>query len=93
MRFVLHALDRPDSLALRLETRPRHLEYMAGFDTLVAGPMLDPDGKPCGSCIIVEVADQAAAEAFAAGDPYQLAGLFESVSLHPFHTVTWPVGS
>jgi uncharacterized protein len=90
MRFVIHAIDRPNSLALRLETRPRHLEYMAAFDTLVAGPLLDDDGNPCGSCIIVELADRAAAERFVADDPYRGADLFQSVSVHEFRTVKWP---
>lgn len=90
MRFVIHAIDHPNSLALRMETRPRHLEYMAPFDTPVAGPLLDDDDNPCGTCIIVELADRAAADAFIAGDPYTQAGLFQSVRVHPFRTVTWP---
>ena len=90
MRFVIHAIDHPDSLALRMATRPRHLDYMAAFDTPVAGPLLDGDGNPCGTCIVVELADRAAADAFVAGDPYQQADLFQSVSVHPFRTVAWP---
>ena len=41
--------------------------------------MLDDDGAMCGSLIVVQTENRAAAEAFAAGDPYALAGLFESV--------------
>jgi hypothetical protein len=34
-----------------------------------------------GSMLIIEVADRAAAEAFAASDPYAVAGLFERVEI------------
>jgi uncharacterized protein YciI len=49
--------------------------------------VLDPEGKPCGSLLVVDVADRRAAETFAAGDPYAQAGLFESVVIRPFRTV------
>ena len=35
----------------------------------------------CGSLVILDVADMAAAEAWAAGDPYAKAGLFSDVEL------------
>ena len=40
-----------------------------------------------GSLLILDLADQAAADAFAAGDPYARAGLFESVTIHPWRKV------
>jgi uncharacterized protein YciI len=89
MLFAISCTDKPASLALRMETRPAHLEYLkqhaASF--VLVGPVLDPEGKPCGSLLVVDVADRAAAEAFAAGDPYAKAGLFESVAIRPFRTV------
>lgn len=90
MLFCIHCQDKPDSLELRMSTRPSHLEYMADFETKVAGPLLDTDGNPCGSVIFIEADDLAGAEAFAANDPYNKAGLFESVSVRAFHTVIWP---
>jgi uncharacterized protein YciI len=41
----------------------------------------------CGSVIILDVADLAAAEAFAAGDPYAKAGLFASVTIDRWNKV------
>lgn len=35
----------------------------------------------CGSLVILDCADRAAAEAWVAGDPYGIAGLFESVTV------------
>ncbi len=90
MLFVLHAIDKPDSLDLRKATRDEHLAFMADYDTPVGGPLLDADGNMCGSMIVLDVPDRAAAEAFVAGDPYGKAGLFESVSLNEFMKVAWP---
>ena len=61
----------------------------AGYASRVVqgGPMLDRDGRPCGSLLLVEVEDLAAAEGFAASDPYAKAGLFESTVIRGFRTV------
>ena len=81
MHFVIHAIDRTDAGSLRVRTRPAHLDYLGGFDVTFGGPMLDDDGAMCGSLIVVQAEDRAAAEAFAAGDPYALAGMFETVTI------------
>jgi hypothetical protein len=89
MLFAIACTDKPASLELRLATRPAHLEHLkaeAGR-ILLGGPVLDPAGNPCGSMLVVEAADRAEAEAFAAADPYAKAGLFESVVIRPFRAV------
>lgn len=91
MRFLIHCQDRPHSLELRQATRPRHLEYMSQFDVLIGGALLDEDANPCGSALMVDLPDLAAAEEFVAGDPYNQAGLFETVLIRAFNTVVWPV--
>lgn len=72
-----------------MANRPAHREYLAQHaDRLkLAGPFLDDQGRMCGSLLIVEAADQADAEAFAAGDPYRKAGLFASAVVSPFQAV------
>ncbi len=89
MLFALICTDKPDSLALRMDTRPRHLAYLEGrqSDLVHAGALLDGDGRPVGSLLVIDVADRAAAEALAAGDPYAQAGLFEAVVIRPFRAV------
>jgi uncharacterized protein YciI len=52
-----------------------------------AGPLLDDAGEMIGSLVILDVADMAAAQAWAANDPYAKAGLFESVDLIPWKKV------
>ncbi len=90
MLFAIHALDKADSLDLRKATRPAHLAFLADYTIPVGGPLLDADGQMCGSFLILDVPDRAAAEAFIAGDPYGVAGLFQSVELHEFMKVSWP---
>ena len=84
--FVLSCIDKPNSLALRMATREAHFAYGRSTPGLVrlGGPFLDAKGDMAGSLIILEVADLAAAEAFAAGDPYGKAGLFERVDIRPW---------
>ncbi len=81
MHFVIHAFDRPDAGDLRVRTRPDHLEYLEDFEVAFGGPMLTDDGEMCGSLIVLDVEDRAAAEAFAAADPYAKAGLFGQVTI------------
>ena len=87
--FAIHCIDKPDSLELRMATRPVHLAYIATAvdDILVAGPLLDGDGQPMGSLLIIDFPDRKAAVAFAAGDPYALAGLFASVAVTAWRKV------
>ncbi len=89
MLFVLICTDKPGSLDLRLATRANHLAYLTTYETRIvhAGPMLDIDDRPCGSLLIVDVADRAAAAGFAEADPYTKAGLFESVIIRPYRQV------
>lgn len=89
MLFTLLCTDKPGSLDLRMATRPTHLAYLQSCKAMLiqAGPMLDLEGKPCGSVFILEAESRAAAEAFAAGDPYARAGLFESSVVRGFRSV------
>ena len=88
MLYVLICEDKPDSEALRKSVRNDHLAYIGGFDVRFAGPMLAADESGMiGSVIVIEADNRAQAEAFAAGDPYGAAGLFETVTIRPFRQV------
>jgi uncharacterized protein YciI len=89
MLFALICTDKPASLDLRLATRGQHLAYLETYRERLAqaGPLLDHDGRPCGSLLIVDVADRAEAAGFAEADPYARAGLFESVVIRPYRQV------
>lgn len=82
MKIVLIARDKPDHLDLRKANRDAHLAYIAETGCVdAAGPLLDGDGAMCGSLIVLDLADMAQAENWAASDPYAKAGLFASVEL------------
>ena len=89
MLYAITCTDKPGGLELRMATRPAHLEHLKAHERelVLVGPVLDAAGQPCGSLLVVEAADRAAAETFAAADPYARAGLFESVVIRPFRTV------
>ena len=89
MLYVIHCFDKKDSLQIRMDNRPAHVEYLKSFgDKLhAAGPTLDAEENMNGSVVILDLDCQADAEAFAANDPYAKAGLFASVSIQPWKKV------
>ena len=87
MHFVIHALDRPDAGDLRLSIREHHVDYLAGFNVVFGGPLLDDEGEMCGSLIVVDMPDRTAVDALVAGDPYVKAGLFGQVTIRGLRPV------
>ncbi|HEY0834719.1 MAG TPA: YciI family protein [Azospirillum sp.] len=90
MIFMFHCKDKPGSADVRASSRAAHLEFLdARKDSVfAAGPLLNDDGTGMvGSLLLVDFADRAEAEAFAAADPYAKAGLFESVEIRPWRRV------
>ena len=83
MPMLIRCTDKPNSLQVRQDNRPVHLEYLdANKDKLMAGgAVLDDAGVPYGSVLIVDTDDKAEAEAFAANDPFAKAGLFATVEV------------
>ncbi|MDR3533767.1 MAG: YciI family protein [Rhodopila sp.] len=89
MLFAVIRHDKPNSLDLRLSERPKHLEYLKTVldKIMYGGALLDDDGKQVGSVLMIDVADKAAAEAFADADPFVDAGLFASTAIRGFRPV------
>ena len=82
MLVALIARDKAGALEIRKANREAHLAYAAESGLVSqAGPFLDDEGNMCGSLLIPDVEDMAAAQGFADNDPYAKAGLFESVTL------------
>lgn len=81
MLIALIARDKAGALQIRKDTREAHLSYLQSTGVVSqAGPLI-VDGDMAGSLVILDVADMAAAEDWAANDPYAKAGLFDSVEL------------
>ncbi len=87
MLIALIARDKAGALQTRLDNRTAHLAYIEETGVVAqAGPLLDGDAM-IGSLVILDVENLAAAEAWAANDPYALADLFDSVELIPWKKV------
>ena len=89
MLFTVIRHDKPNSVGLRQSERPKHLIYLERVTPCITsgGALLDDKGQQIGSILIIDVADHAAAEEFAATDPYVEAGLFASSYIFPFRPV------
>ena len=82
MLVALIAKDKPGALQTRKDNREAHLAYIEETGVVAqTGPLLDDAGEMAGSLVILDVADMDAARAWADGDPYAKAGLFDSVEL------------
>jgi len=85
MLFVVTAIDKENSLSLRLATRDAHFAYARETGVIkLGGPFLDAKGDMAGSLIVFEAADLDAAKAWHAGDPYVKAGLFSHSEVRPW---------
>ncbi len=97
MLYLIKGDDVPDSLPLRLPARPAHLARLQALQAagrlVLAGPcpaIDSPDPGPAGftgSLIVAEFPDLAAAQAWAAADPYVSAGVYAQVTVQPFKQV------
>ena len=97
MLYAIIAEDLPGSLTKRLATRNAHLERLRLLQSdgrlVLAGPhpLIDsPDPGPAGfsgSLIVAEFASLDDAVAWAAEDPYALAGIYQKVTVKPFKKV------
>jgi uncharacterized protein YciI len=87
MRFVVHCLDKPGALPLRLANYEAHKSYLAAGNvaTVVSGPLLADDGETMiGSVFIFEAATKEDVVTFNSGDPFAKVGVWGTVNIHPF---------
>ena len=91
MLYVIIGEDHPGTLDQRLAARPAHVERLQALQADGPCPAIDsPDPGPAGfsgSVIVAEFASLAAAESWAAADPYVAAGVYAKVTVKPFRKV------
>ncbi|CAI8360704.1 MAG: Uncharacterised protein [Porticoccaceae bacterium UBA1117] len=97
MWYSIVSEDIENSLALRSQARPQHLDRLNILKEqgrlLVAGPQpaidnVDPGAAGfTGSLIIAEFNSLEDAQHWAEADPYVAAGVYQSVSVKPFKKV------
>jgi len=94
MLYAIQGFDNDNSLELRKQTRPAHIERLNALKAqgrlILAGPhpAIDssdpgPEGFT-GSLIVAEFNDLAEAQEWANQDPYVNAGVYQKVSVKPF---------
>ena len=94
MLFLTICKDKADSLNLRLESRPAHLEYLnnLGGKVKLGGALLGPDRQtPGGSMLIYEAENEDEVRKLVANDPFSKVGLFETVTVTPWRQGVGPV--
>ncbi|GAB5380958.1 MAG: YciI family protein [Aliiglaciecola sp.] len=97
MLYIIYSQDVENSLPLRKQARPAHLERVEVLKQqgrlVIAGPCpaIDSDDPGeagfTGSLIIAEFDSLDAAKAWADSDPYVSAGVYQSVSVKPYKQV------
>lgn len=88
MRVALICIDKPGHIEVRKANREAHLAHIRDTGVVeMAGPFLSEAGEMCGSLVVLEVPDLAVAQAWAASDPYAMAGLFQSVEIREWKKV------
>ena len=93
MLFHIQMIDRPGGAALRAATSEAHLAFVGQHveSMYAGGPLVSDDGeRTIGSLVVMDFEDRAAAEAFIAEEPYNKAGLFESVMIRAYRPVVPP---
>jgi uncharacterized protein YciI len=94
MLYMILGHDVPNSLPMRKESRPAHVERLkllqAQGRLILAGPRpaidaIDPGAAGfVGSLVVAEFADLASARAWADEDPYVKAGVYSHIDVQPF---------
>ena len=90
MLFIIHAVDRTDALATRLEHYDAHKAFLSdtsrfGVKIVMSGPLVADDGETMiGSFFLVEAPGRTKVEAFHHSDPFLAAGIWKNVTITGF---------
>lgn len=94
MLYMIYAQDNANSLPLRLQHRPAHLERLQQLQAegrlVLAGPLpaidnIDPgEAGFSGSLIVAEFESLQAATEWADNDPFKHAGVYGKIVVNPF---------
>lgn len=89
--FAIQTADKPGMAEARAAVRDTHLAYLKQHEAVVVlgGVTYGADGEKDGSVWIVNLPNRDAAEAFAAGEPFVKAGLFQWVRVRQMNKGQW----
>ena len=90
MLFVIHALDKPGALNIRLAPYDAHKAFLAdpsafGVRIVMSGPLTADDGTTMiGSLFVVETPHRTTVERTNRADPFHDAGIWDRVTITGF---------
>ena len=90
MPFAVICLDRPGTSELRAKVRLPHLEYINPHRSTmqIGGALLDDAGEErIGMMFAIDLPSREAVDAFMRDEPYNKAGVFESVVIRRINVV------
>ena len=89
MQYLVKAYDGEGMLEKRMEVRPRHLEGMKalGRQIVVAGGLLDEEGKMKGSALVMEFPDRGALDEYLKSEPYVTEGVWQKIEVERLNVV------
>lgn len=89
MQFMITAYDGENMLEKRMAVRPRHLEGMARLSAHIvcAGGLLDEEGSPKGSVLVMEFEDRDELQSYIDNEPYVLEQVWEEIIVEPMNVV------
>ena len=89
MQFIVTAYDGENMLEKRMAVRPRHLEGMAklGKHIVCAGGLLDDEGKPKGSVLVLDFEDRADLDEYLRNEPYVTEQVWEQIEVGALNVV------
>ena len=89
MQFIITAHDGENMLEKRMAVRPRHLEGMEklGEHIVLAGGLLDDEGKMKGSVLVLDLEDRAALDDYLKNEPYVVEHVWEKIETDTVNVV------
>ncbi len=87
MLFVIHGIDKPNS-PLREKLIEAHRAYLAAspLKIVASGPLVDDQNKQMtGSVVIVECDSRDDVDELMTSEPFNVAGLYESLHINRWH--------
>ncbi len=91
MQFIITAHDGENMLERRMLVRLRHLENMAKIRetgrVICAGGILDRNGSPVGSVLVLEFERRELLDAYLESEPYIREKVWEDVRVEPMNVV------
>lgn len=90
MLFTFMLIDKAGASELRQNIRPAHKAYLAEMQDSIAfaGPLMDDHGNTMlGSLLVIDFPDRKTAMTWLSNEPFVLAGLFASTTVHAFQNL------